>query len=119
MSGSQGPASSVTPWTATARVAPSRSAAANPSASSVSASRRGMSGRWPDTSAAGVLSHGPPRSSPGTAPCARWRPLLRADAPELLAHGLRPAPHLDDLRAPGARVADPELALDPRVVEEL
>ena len=45
--------------------------------------------------------------------------LLRADAAELLAHGLAAAPHLHGLHAPGAQLAQHELAADPGVVEQL
>ena len=45
--------------------------------------------------------------------------LLRPAAPELLAHRLGPAPHLHHLGATGPDLADRELALDPRVVEQL
>src|SRR6185369_6463277 len=53
------------------------------------------------------------RSPPGV------RRLLRADALELLAHGLGPAPHLHDLDAAAARLAHPQLALQAGVVEQL
>ena len=45
--------------------------------------------------------------------------LLRAAALELVADRLRPAPHLLDLDAPGAQLAQRELALDAGLVEEL
>src|SRR6185503_20196709 len=110
-SGSHGPASSVTTCTARARVAPSRSAPARPSASSGSASSRGMRVRW--------LGTGPPESGRAGGSGQARTGLLRADPAELLAHGLRPAPHLDHLDAPGARVADAQLTVDARVVEQL
>ena len=44
--------------------------------------------------------------------------LLGAAAPELFAHRLRPAPHLHDLDAAGADLAQRELALDPGLIEQ-
>src|SRR3954453_11657566 len=44
--------------------------------------------------------------------------LLRADPPELLAHGLGPAPGLHDLGATGAHLAQRDLAVDAGVVEQ-
>src|SRR4051794_16448163 len=110
-SGCHGPGSSVTACTASARVAPSSSTSDNPSASSASASSSGIRVRWLDT--------GPPESSRTDRRGQALRGLLRSDAPELLPDRLGPPPHLDDLDAAGARVADPQLALDARVVEQL
>ena len=45
--------------------------------------------------------------------------LLRADAAELLPHRLAAAPHLHGLDAPGAQLAQHQLAGDPGVVEQL
>src|SRR5215212_5359010 len=45
--------------------------------------------------------------------------LLGADAAELLPHGLGPAPHLRGLDAARAPLAQDELALDARLVEQL
>ena len=51
-------------------------------------------------------------------PARRLSALLRADPAELVAHGLRAAPHLRDLDPARPRLAHGQLALDPRVVEQ-
>src|SRR5688500_1090721 len=58
------------------------------------------------------------RSGQSSATRAMPGDLLRAAAVELLAHRLRPAPHLHDLDPARARLAQHELALDALVVEE-
>ena len=70
---------------------------------------------------AGAQYFGELAPGPGRDPSvARVTPsaLLSPDAPELLAHGLRPAPHLHGLHAALAQLAQDQLAGDPGVVEQ-
>ena len=84
------------------------------------------------TSDLGLARAGPPRArrraarprpssrtaGPGRCSATRATRYWRAAEAELLAHRLRPAPHLRDLHPPGARLAHHQLALDALVVEQ-
>src|SRR5918998_949883 len=59
-----------------------------------------------------------PNSRSGLTSPTRATALLHPAAAELLAHRLRPPPHLHHLDPPGARLAHGQLALDPEAVEQ-
>src|SRR5262245_24881898 len=88
------------------------------STTSTSASSSGATGSWPAALSAPWSFDPNSRSGHSSATRATPARLLRSAPVELLAHRLGPAPHLNHLDAPRARLAQRQLAVDLLGVEQ-